>query len=482
MGIIVVGLGPGSGDLLTRQAWDVLSSASTIYLRTERHPAVTDLPDVARYISLDHHYESAEDFDDVYRRIVAELLQQGRNNDIVYAVPGHPFIGESTVTALVEAAAKASIPLSIVPGLSFVEVVLSAMKLDGLDGLQLLDAIELASHRFPPINPDAPLLLGQVYNRLLASELKMTLTAAYPDEHLVFLIHAAGTKRELVESIPLYSIDRSDQIDHLTSLYVPALPNKATLSALADTVAVLRSPDGCPWDQEQTPQSMRSGFLEEASEVLAALDADDPANLCEELGDMFYHLVMQAQMATEVEAFKLTDVLSGIESKLRRRHPHVWGDWEVANTAEVLRNWEHLKRAEKTGSPASLLDEIPRTLPALARSQKMQSQVRNVGFDWPNITGVYAKLDEEIAELKAAASLAEQQAELGDILFVLANLGLWLDVDAESAMREANQRFDRRFRQLEALVAERGLNWDEMDLSALDQLWEEVKESLAKAD
>jgi tetrapyrrole methylase family protein/MazG family protein len=482
MGITVVGLGPGSSDLLTRQAWDILSAADTIYLRTERHPAVTDLPDTARHVSMDHHYEAAENFEEVYERIVSELLQQGRGKDIVYAVPGHPFIGESTVTALVEAAGSVNIPLSIVPGLSFVEAVLSAVKLDGLDGLQLLDAIELASHRFPPVNANAPLLLGQVYNRLLASELKMTLTAVYPEEHPVHLIHAAGTRYERVESIPLYAIDRSDRIDHLTSLYVPALPDQATLPALAETVAVLRSPDGCPWDQEQTPQSMRSGFLEEASEVLAALDAGDPANLCEELGDMLYHLVMQVQMATESEEFKLTDVVSGIDSKLKRRHPHVWGDWEVANTAEVLRNWEQLKQAEKAGSPVSLLDEIPLALPALARSQKIQTRVRSVGFDWPNIAGVYAKLDEEIAELKAAASPAQQQAELGDILFVLSNLGLWLDVDAESALREGNQRFDRRFRRLEALLAERGLNWDQMDLPTMDRLWEEVKGSLANAE
>jgi tetrapyrrole methylase family protein/MazG family protein len=339
----------------------------------------------------------------------------------------------------------------------------------------------LAFH-YPPLNPDVPLLLGQVYSRLVASDLKLVLTAVYPEEHPVHLIHAAGMIGQVVEEVPLYAIDHSEQISHLTSLYVPALPYKASLPALAETVAILRSPDGCPWDREQTPQSMRADFLEEASEVLAALDAFDDDGLREELGDMLYHLVMQAQMASEEEVFRLSDIIAGIEAKLKRRHPHVWGDWEAADTAAVLRNWEQIKQDEKGGQAASVLDNIPTALPALARSQKIQHKVAKVGFDWPNVAGVYEKLREEMAELQAAITPAERQAELGDILFVIVNLARWLGVDAESALREANLRFDRRFREVERLAVERQLDLSQMDLAAMDVLWQEVKAFLQTAD
>ncbi|MEZ4511649.1 MAG: nucleoside triphosphate pyrophosphohydrolase [Chloroflexota bacterium] len=480
MGIVVVGLGPGNGRLLTREAWDILSTAQRVYLRTARHPTVADLPARVERVSFDHVYETAVQFDDVYAQIVAELLALGQTDDIIYAVPGHPYMAESTVTALVAAAKLAGVAVRIVDGLSFVEPMLTAVGVDGLDGVQLYDAIALTNYHYPPLNPDAPVLLGQVYSRLLAGELKLVLTAVYPDEHTVQLVHAVGTEAAQVETIPLYQLDHSSQINHLTSLYIPPLPRKGSLMTLAETVATLRSPEGCPWDQEQTPQSLRDGLLGEVAEVLDALDADDPENLCEELGDVFYHLVMQTQMAAENGDFTLTDVVVGIEEKLKRRHPHVWGDWQVADSGEVVRNWEAIKQEEKAGrgeTAVSILDQVPQSLPALSRAQAVQTRVRkDAGFDWPDVAGVWEKLAEEVAELQAAASEAEQQAELGDLLFTVVNLARWLGVEAETALREATLRFNGRFRHVEQLVAERGLDWRKLDLAALDALWREAKQ------
>ncbi len=482
MGITIVGLGPGNGRLLTREAWQILTTAETIYLRTNRHPAIDDLPDGLILNSFDHLYDSAEKFSDVYDQIVNELLHWGQEQDVVYAVPGHPFVGESTVTRLMAAAEEIGLSCHVIEGLSFIEPILTAVGMDALDGLQIFDALALSAHLYPQVNSNVPLLLAQVYNRLVAGEVKLLLTAVYPDEHLVTLIDAAGENNQKIEQLHLYEIDRSPHIDHLTSLFVPPLPVASTLPALAETVAVLRGPNGCPWDQEQTPQSMRDGFLEEAYEVLDALDNDDVDNLREELGDLLYHLVFQAQMATEMGDFTLTDVIAGIETKLKRRHPHVWGDWEVANTAEVLRNWEMLKQREKTAKPESLLDNIPIALPALARSQKIQDKVSRVNFDWPDVSGVWGKLKEEIRELQAAETLAEQQSELGDILFVLVNLGRWLEIDAETALREANLRFTQRFNLVEQMVVKRELDWNDLDLPAIDPLWREAKEILANGD
>ncbi len=303
MGITIVGLGPGDGRLLTREAWDVLSSADVIYLRTRRHPAVHDLPKGVVQQSFDHLYETAEHFSDVYSQIASEILRIADKQEVIYAVPGHPNVGESTALLLVENAEKMGLPVRIIAGLSFVEPVLTAIGVDALDGLQIYDAIAIADHLYAPCNVNVPLLLGQVYNQFVASELKLTLSSIYPDQHSVILIHSAGAYDEKLESLPLYAIDRSKYINHLTSLYVPPIFKSSTLPALAETVAILRGPDGCPWDMEQTPQSMRDDFLEEAYEVLAALDTEDESNLCEELGDLLYHLVMQAQMASEGGAF-----------------------------------------------------------------------------------------------------------------------------------------------------------------------------------
>lgn len=484
MAITIVGLGPGDGRYLTRQAWDLLTQAETVYLRTERHPTVADLPqDVVRH-SYDHVYESAQEFGEVYKRITADILRMGRETGerrpgVIYAVPGHPLIGESTVTAILAGAALEAIPVDIVAGMSFVEPSLTAIGVDGLSGLQLFDAMEVAGYNHPPLNTDAPVLLGQVFSQAIANELKLALMVLYPDEHEVVLIHAAGTESQSVERIPLYLIDRSNALAHLTSLYVPPLPYASTVAALAETVAYLRGPNGCPWDQEQTRASLRTGLLEEAAEVLEAIDADDPDALCEELGDLLYHLVMQTQIASELGDFSLTDVVGGIESKLKRRHPHVWGDWEVADSAEVVRNWEALKADEKTPA-TSLLDNIPTSLPALARSQKIQERVGRIGFDWPNADGVVAKIEEEIAELVAADTPESRQAELGDVLFVLANWARWLGADAEVALREANRRFEQRFRYMEQLAATRGLALGSLDFMALNSLWEEVKVALAR--
>jgi tetrapyrrole methylase family protein/MazG family protein len=297
-------------------------------------------------------------------------------------------------------------------------------------------------------------------------------------------VHSAGEAAQHIERLALFEIDRSDQIDHLTSLYMPRLAVKGGLPALAETVAVLRSPGGCPWDQEQTPQSMRESFLEEAYEVVTALDADDTLNLREELGDLLYHIVMQAQMAAEAGEFTLTDVIAGIEAKLKRRHPHVWGNWQVSGSAEVLLNWEKLKQEEKrkaVGQTPSQLDGVPAALPALARSQKIQARVAALGFDWPDISGVYDKLAEEVKELREAATPEELRLELGDVLFVVANLAQWLGIGAESALREANDRFTVRFKEVERLAAERGQEWGVMTFAEMDALWEEAKATLAKS-
>jgi tetrapyrrole methylase family protein/MazG family protein len=321
-----------------------------------------------------------------------------------------------------------------------------------------------------------PLLLSQVYSQMLATDVKLALADLYGDEHEVVLVHSAGNADQRVEALALFEIDRTPHVAHLTSLYVPPRPAVGSLSGFAESIAVLRGPDGCPWDREQTPQSLRAGLLEEVAEALDALDRDDNDALADELGDVLLHIVMQAQMAAEAGYFTLTDVIAGIDAKIKRRHPHVWGDTAVGTSGEVEDNWAAIKALEKGRNQSpTILENIPLALPALARSQKIQSRVRKVGFDWPDISGVWEKLHEEVTELVSAETPEHRREELGDLLFVIVNLAKWLDIDAEVALREANAKFERRFRAVEQLVAERGLSMESLDLPMLETLWTQIK-------
>jgi tetrapyrrole methylase family protein/MazG family protein len=474
MTITIVGLGPGNSLHLTREAWEVLSAASEVWLRTRHHPTVPGLPEQPTIHSFDELYESGEDFATVYATIAGEVLRLGgRPQGVVYAVPGHPLVGESTVQQVLAGAPEAGLDVRIVEGLSFVEPALTALGLDGMAGLQIHDGIELAARHHPPLNPDRPALIGQVYSQALASDLKLTLMNQYPDEHPISLIHAAGTPEQRVIRLPLYELDRHD-VDHLTSLYVPPMEMISSFEGFQETVAHLRAPDGCPWDQEQTNESLRSGLLEEAYEAIAAIDAEDMTGLCEELGDMLLQILLHTQIATEGGDFQMVDVIAAIDAKIKRRHPHVWGDRVVATEHELLLQWENLKQQEK-GETSSLLDSVPQALPALQQAHTYGDRVARVGFDWPNLAGVVEKVQEEITELTSAQAPQEIEAEMGDLLFAVVNWARHLGVDPEAALRATNARFARRFRALEGLAHQRGLVIDKMTVEELDVLWEEVK-------
>jgi len=474
MDITIVGLGPGDPKYLTREAWDVLSAAGEVWLRTVHHPTVAGLPAHLSLHSFDSLYESAKDFAAVYRAIAKEVLRLGRRSEgVIYAVPGHPLVGEASVQRILTAAQETGLPVHIVEGLSFVEPTLTALGIDALEGLQVCDGIELAARHHPPLNPDLPALVGQVYSRALAADVKLTLMNQYPDEHPVALVHAAGTAEERVVRLPLYQLDRQD-VAHLTTLYVPPLPGVTSFEGLQETVAHLRAPDGCPWDRRQTHESLRAGLLEEAYEAVAAIDAGDMDALQEELGDLLLQVLLQTQIATEEEDFRMADVITAIDAKLKHRHPHVWGGVEVNSTDEVLVRWERLKQEEK-GERTSLLDGVPRALPALLQAHLYGERAARVGFDWENAEQVAQKVREEIAELEAASTPEAVEAEVGDLLFAVANWARHMGVDPEAALRQANERFARRFRAMETLARERGLDLTAMTIDEMETLWQEVK-------
>ena len=264
----------------------------------------------------------------------------------------------------------------------------------------------------------------------------------------------------------------------------PSTPNQpfsnqelGTFQTLVDIVAKLRAPGGCPWDREQTHDSLKRNLLEESYEVIEAIDQGNPAILSEELGDLMVQIAFHADIAQEAGDFQLEDVLLNINSKLVRRHPHVFADGHAEDAREVERNWEKIKAAERQakGEKKSPVEGIPIDLPALAYAQLMQDRVGKAGFEWDDISGVLDKLVEEVAEFKAAASSEEKEHELGDILFTIVNLTRWNGAHAEDVLRQANQRFSRRYLSMESLAAERGQDFNTLPLNDKEQLWQEAK-------
>lgn len=481
--IIIVGLGPGSSQHWTQAAAAQLNQASKVYLRTARHPGAAEIR-APRY-DFERIVEQANDPAQAYEQIAAEVIRLGRRDQgVVYAVPGHPALDEPTVPLIRSQAAAAGLPVTIVPGLSLLEAALVALRLNSGDRLQLAGAADVAGMYHPPLAPDRPALITQVYGPDMLSKLKPALLNAYSGEMPVTLVEEGEDRPEPLRSCALAEIDRQPELNRLWALYLPADEHKASLATFQETVAHLRAPEGCPWDRAQSHQSLRPFLLEETYEVLETLDEGDLAALAEELGDLLLQIALHAQIATEAGHFKMGDVIDHINRKLLRRHPHVFGDVAVNGVKDVLVNWQAIKKQEKAANnrggeqenqAVSALDGLPKGLPALAQALVISKRAVQVGFEWPNIEGVLDKLIEEAREITEATDPAHLEAEIGDLLFSAVNLARWRSVDPESALRAMNSRFTRRFQKLEALAAEQGKTLPEMSIDEMDTLWNQAK-------
>jgi tetrapyrrole methylase family protein / MazG family protein len=483
-GITLLGLGPGRFDLLTVRAWDWLGKISEIYVRTRQHPTVAAFPQNLEIHSFDDLYASGEDFGDVYETIIEKILELGsRPQGVTYAVPGHPLVAEATSPEILKRARARNIPVVLIDGMSFLEPVFQLLELDPFPQLTLVDALELGASHHPQFPPSSPALVAQIYSTQVASEVKLALMAVYPDKHPVRMVHGAGNPDAVVEDLMLYEIDRSPHTGLLTALYIPPLDPNASFENFLDVIAQLRAPDGCPWDMEQTHLSLRTNLLEETYELLTALDEEDTAAMCEEFGDLLLQIVLHAQIASEAGEFSMTDILRGINTKIVRRHPHVFGDVKLKDMDHLLVNWEKLKAAERKENGVDhekgLLDGVPPALPALAQAQAVQARAARVGFDWQEIGPVAEKVLEEFHEVQTAENETERFGEVGDLLFAVVNLARWLNVDAESALRDTNARFRLRFKHIEKRAREAGRSLPDMTLAEMDVFWEEAKKGEA---
>ena len=356
---------------------------------------------------------------------------------------------------------------------SLVAQIFDTLRITPPSRLILLEAQTLASAHVPPYPPDMPALLMNVSSQGLAMHLKEVLLTTYPAEHVVHIVESGKKKEE--------RLDKADEfgVSETTCWFVPPLEAGTSFESFAEIVAHLRAPNGCPWDREQTHESLRKHLLEESYEAISAIDSGDFADMREEFGDLLLQVVLQSQIAQEEGDFNVNQVVQGIHSKLVRRHPHVFGDLKLEGVDGVLANWEKLKETERENSgqkEKGLLDGVPVALPALSQAQEYQDRAARVGFDWPEMDGVLDKITEEIEEIKNAQTNFELASEIGDLFFVLVNFARWKKVDAESALRGTSKRFKGRFAYVEQGAKKQRRSISELTLGEMESLWQEAKQ------
>ncbi|MEH7251224.1 nucleoside triphosphate pyrophosphohydrolase [Neobacillus niacini] len=478
--IEILGLGAGDLDQLPFGVYKKLTKANHVYLRTKEHPVVMELEkEKFQYSSFDLVYEKHDQFEEVYQEIVQTLLEKAKTEQVVYAVPGHPLVAERTVQLLLENGPKEGVEILIGGGQSFVDALFQSLKIDPVDGFQLLDGTSLHSSQ---LQIDQHIFISQVYDQFVASTIKLTLMERLPDEYEVVIVTAAGSSSERIERVPLYELDRKVTVNNLTSVYVPPVQDEQLMlknfSKLREIIATLRGPNGCPWDKEQTHESLKKYLIEETFEVIEAIDSGDIDHLVEELGDVLLQVLLHAQIGEDEGYFAIEDIIEVLSAKMIRRHPHVFGDNQAKDSKEVLRNWQEIKRQEKGETEGSLLDGISKSMPNLIRAYDIQKKAAKVGFDWQEITPALEKVKEELDEFESeikGQSLVNAKKEFGDILFAFVNVARFLEIHPEEALFETNEKFIRRFQFIEAKVKKSNKPIEAYTLEELDQFWDEAK-------
>ncbi|MCT8977489.1 nucleoside triphosphate pyrophosphohydrolase [Clostridium sp. CX1] len=478
--IKIVGLGPGDKDALTIGTVEALRNSSRVYLRTEKHPTVEYLKNNnIEFQSYDYLYDKSESFEEVYNSIAEDLISAHEEfGNIVYAVPGHPLVAEKSVSILIKLCENSSVATELMTAVSFVDALMESLKIDPVEGLKIIDAFDIRSQ---VLDKRVGTVITQVYDKFIASEVKLALMEYYKDDMEIYFVRAAGIKgMESVRKIPLYELDRQGDIDYLTSLYIPKdLSSTNDFNDLLVIMDTLRSEEGCPWDREQTHDSLKKYLVEESYEVLEAIDEKDDDKLVEELGDVLLQVVFHAQIGREEGFFNINDVIKAICSKMIGRHPHVFGTLSVNNSEEVLENWDEIKKKEQgLESYTDELKHVAKSLPALIRAEKIQKKAAKVGFDWDRVECALEKVLEEYYEVKnvyKGKNRAKITEEIGDLIFASVNVARFLDIDPEFALNYTIEKFINRFAYIEQIAKSRDVDMADMTLQQMDELWEEAK-------
>ena len=480
--IKIVGLGPGAPEALTIGTIKALEKSENIFFRTEKHPTVDYLKETIKsFKTYDHFYEEGSNFDEVYENIAKDVVKQYEKlGELIYAVPGHPLVAEKSVFNLMKLCDESNIEYKILPAVSFIDAMMDSLKIDPIEGIKVIDAFDMKSQI---LDKRIGTIITQVYNPLIASEVKLQLLDCYKDDTIIDYVRAAGIEgQESIRKIPIYELDMQEDIDYLTSVYVPRdLSNKKDFNDLVSIIDTLRGEDGCSWDKEQTHESMRNQLIEECYEVIDAINNDDIDGIIEELGDVLLHVVFHASIGNDDGYFNITDVIESICKKMIYRHPHVFKNKEQITSEEVLSNWDELKTKEKKfNSVTEELKAIAKSLPSLIRADKVQKKAAKVGFDWDKVEDAALKVEEElkeVLEVYKSDNKEKIEEEVGDLLFSCVNVARFLKVNEEEALNKTTEKFIKRFSFIEEFALLKGKKLTEMTLEEMDNLWNEAKKT-----
>ena len=478
--IKIVGLGPGAPEALTIGDEEALQSSENLYFRTEKHPTVDYLRKrLEGFNTCDNYYEEGSSFDEVYLNIANNLVQKYKESgELVYAVPGHPLVAERSVLNLINLCKENNIEYKILPAVSFIDAMMDRLQIDPIEGLKIIDAFDVKNQ---VLDKRIGTIITQVYNPLIASEVKLELLEYYNDETEIYYVRAAGIEgQESIRKIPLYELDMQEDIDYLTSVYIPKdLNNKKDIYDFINTVEVLRGDNGCPWDIEQTHESIKNQLIEECYEVVDAIENDDIDSMIEELGDVLLHIVFHAVIGKEDGYFNMSDIIESINTKMIYRHPHVFGEEKLDSSEKVIDQWEQLKTKEKEfKSLTEEMEKVARSLPSLIRAHKIQKKAAKVGFDFENVDEVVEKIKEEINEVLEVYKSNNKEkitSEIGDLLFACVNLSRFLKVDEEEALNSSTNKFIKRFSFIEKNYEKLGKKLNKDNIKDMNILWEESK-------
>ena len=455
---------------LTLRGQSVIESAKALFVQTMQHPAADTVKTVRTDVqSMDDLFESCEDFDELNRKIAERLIAAG---DCVYVATGSIF--SSQLPIIRSMADKRDIEICVLPHISAGTLAFP----------ERLAGTCVSAHDLPEsLYPELTYVVEEIDSQIAAGDAKLALMEYYPDEWPVTLAAINKDGQYERRKITLCELDRQSLYDATTILYVPASTfEKRSRHGFDDVMQVvrrLRAPGGCPWDREQTHESLKNALLEECYELIDAIDEGDDDHICEELGDVLLQFAMHAVIAEEQCVFTDRDAETELVEKLIYRHPHVFGSVKVNDAGEVLKNWDALKMKQRSqNTQTEVLKSVPKGFPALLRSRKVQKKAADVGFDWPDAREAFSKIIEETEELKEAMDTNSNiQEEMGDLLFAVVNVARLLKMEPEFLLMEATDKFIDRFSIMEELALRQSTTLQELTLQEMDALWEEAKKS-----
>lgn len=402
--------------------------------------------------------------------VVQALIERSRDENVALVAFGYPFVREGLISGILARARRA---IDLFPVVSPLQMLLLALDVDATADLDIVDARSLPS---AAVARDAHLIITGLDNAMLARSVASELQGMFARDHLLVVASSIEGGGFELTPVTIEELASGDRIVRGTALYVPPtrIAPPGGFDELVRLIAVLRAPEGCPWDREQTHASLAQHMIEEAYEAAAAIEEGDDAALADELGDVLLQVVLHSQIGREEASFTIDDVIGSIITKIHRRHPHIFGTVVAETADEVTRNWDAIKREEKPEH--GVLGEVPPMLPALMRAQKISRRAAGVGFEWEDLDGVWDKVHEEIDELKATETGSpEAEDELGDLLFTVVNVARKMGIDAETALRRTCVKFTGRFESMEAAAASAGKPLEDLTLQEWDAFWTAAK-------